>query len=175
MVSFGGIGKWLPIHKLKSKGVEMKPKVKETLGYVINAISIAVFFFLLNVLDVSLDWPYLEYIGWIIFGLGVFLIVASFLTLVRNRGKGLIDWGIYSIVRHPMYMGAILVFLSWAFLLPHWLTLLLSLIKIAIVYGFVLQADQRNIELFGSEYEEYSERVPRLNFLAGFLKSLRRA
>ena len=153
----------------------MKPKVKETLGYVINAISIAVFFFLLNVLDVSLDWPYLEYIGWIIFGLGVFLIVASFLTLVRNRGKGLIDWGIYSIVRHPMYMGAILVFLSWAFLLPHWLTLLLSLINIAIVYGFVLQADQRNIELFGSEYEEYCERIPRLNFLAGFLKSFRRA
>jgi protein-S-isoprenylcysteine O-methyltransferase Ste14 len=152
----------------------MKPKVKETLGYVINGISIAVFFFLASVLDATLDWPSLEYIGWITFGLGIFLIVASFLTLVRNRGKGLIDWGIYSIVRHPMYVGAILVFLSWAFLLPHWLTLLLSLINIAIVYGFVLQADQRNIELFGSEYEEYSKRVPRINFLAGFLQSLQR-
>ena len=155
----------------------MKPKVKETLGYVINAISIAVFFFLLNVLNVSLDWPYLEYIGWIIFGLGVFLIVASFLTLVRNRGKGLIDWGIYSIVRHPMYMGAILVFLSWAFLLPHWLTLLLSLINIAIVYGFVLQADQRNIELFGSEYEEYMRAYTQVKFLGRipqiFSKSVR--
>jgi protein-S-isoprenylcysteine O-methyltransferase Ste14 len=152
----------------------MKREVKETLGYIVNGISIAVFFFLSSALDVSLGWPYLKYIGWVFSGLGIFLIVVSSYTLIRNRGKGLIDWGIYCIVRHPMYVGAIMLFLSWAFLLPHWLTLLLSLVNIAIVYWFILQGDRRNIELFGSEYEEYIERVPRVNILAGFLRSLRR-
>ena len=107
-------------------------------------------------------------------GLGIFLILVSSYALIRNRGKGLIDWGIYGIVRHPMYVGAILIFLSWAFLLPHWLTLLLTLTNIAVVYWFILQADRQNIGLFGSQYEQYMESVPRVNILAGFLKSLRK-
>jgi protein-S-isoprenylcysteine O-methyltransferase Ste14 len=152
----------------------MKQEVKETLGYIINGISIAVYFFLLFAIGDPLGCPYFEYIGWILLGLGIFLILVSSYTLIRNRGKGLIDWGIYGIVRHPMYVGAILIFLSWAFLLPHWLTLLLTLTNIAIIYWFILQGDRRNIELFGGEYEQYIESVPRVNILAGFLKSLKK-
>ena len=152
----------------------MKQETKNTLGYIVNGISIAVFFFLGSVIEISVRWPYLKYIGWMLMGLGIILIVASTYTLISNRGKGLIDWGIYSILRHPMYVGAMLIYLSWSFFLPHWLTLLLSLTNIAILYGFILQGDRRNVELFGSEYEQYIERVPRVNFLAGFLKSLRR-
>jgi protein-S-isoprenylcysteine O-methyltransferase Ste14 len=152
----------------------MKQETKNTLGYIVNGISIAVFFFLGSVIEISVRWPYLKYIGWILLGLGIFFVVASTYTLISNRGKGLIDWGIYSILRHPMYVGAMLIYLSWSFFLPHWLTLLLSLTNIVILYGFILQGDLRNVELFGSEYEQYIERVPRVNFLAGFLKSLRR-
>lgn len=152
----------------------MKQEVKETLGYIINGISIAVYFFLLFAIGNPLGFPYFEYIGWILLGSGIFLILVSSYALIRNRGKGLIDWGIYGIVRHPMYVGAILIFLSWTFLLPHWLTLLLTLTNIAIVYWFILQADRQNIGLFGSQYEQYMESVPRVNILAGFLKSLRK-
>ena len=149
-------------------------KVLENLGLVVNGLSIGAFIFLANVVDVSLRWPLFKYIGWILLGIGLFLIAASTYTLIRNRGKGLIDWSIYGIVRHPMYVGAILAFLSWVFFLPHWLTLLLSSINIVIVYLFILQGERRNIELFGSDYETYMENVPRVNFIAGFFKTLRR-
>jgi protein-S-isoprenylcysteine O-methyltransferase Ste14 len=152
----------------------MKQDVKTTLGFIVNGISIVAFFFLGSVIEIPIGWPYLKYIGWILLGLGIILVVVSAYTLISNRGKGLIDWGIYGIVRHPMYVGAMLIYLSWSFFLPHWLTLLLSLVNIAILYWFILQGDRRNIELFGSAYEQYIERVPRVNFLAGFLKSLRR-
>ena len=107
----------------------MKEKIFETLGYIIIIISIAVFFFLGSVIDISLRWPYFKYIGWGLVGLGIIFIVVSTYTLVRNRGKGLIDWGIYGIVRHPMYVGAMVIFLGWIFILPYWLTLLLSIIN----------------------------------------------
>lgn len=152
----------------------MKQKALENLGYIINGLSIAAFFFLGNVIDVSLRWPFFKYIGWILLGIGLLLIAVSTYTLISNRGKGLIDWGIYGIVRHPMYVGAMLAFLSWVFFLPHWLTLILSSINITIVYLFILQGERRNIELFGSEYERYIENVPRANFMTGLLKSLRR-
>ncbi|MFX1300954.1 MAG: methyltransferase family protein [Promethearchaeota archaeon] len=152
----------------------MKQKALENLGYIINGLSIAAFFFLGNVIDVSLRWPFFKYIGWILLGIGLLLIAVSTYTLISNRGKGLIDWGIYGIVRHPMYVGAMLAFLSWVFFLPHWLTLILSSINITIVYLFILQGERRNIELFGSEYERYIENVPRANFMTRLLKSLRR-
>jgi protein-S-isoprenylcysteine O-methyltransferase Ste14 len=152
----------------------MKQSVKEILGYFVNGISIPVFFFLFSALKDSPRHIYLTYIGWILLGLGVFFILGSFYTLVRYRGKGLIDWGIYGIVRHPMYVGAMLIFLSWTFFLSHWLTLSLSLINVAIVYWFVLQEDRRNKGFFGSDYEHYMERVPRANFVSGFANSLKK-
>jgi protein-S-isoprenylcysteine O-methyltransferase Ste14 len=107
--------------------------------------------------------------------IGLFLIAVSTYTLISNRGKGLIDWGIYGIVRHPMYVGAILAFLSWVFFIPHWLTLIISVINIVIVYLFIIQGERRNIELFGSDYESYMEDVPRVDFITGFIKSIRRS
>lgn len=153
----------------------MKYKVLENLGYLINGLSIAAFFFLGNVIDVSLPSPLYKYIGWILLVIGMFLIAISTYTLISNRGKGLIDWGIYGIVRHPMYVGAILAFLSWVFFIPHWLTLIISSINIAIVYLYILQGERRNTELFGNDYESYVEDVSRINFIAGFIKSLRRS
>ena len=152
----------------------MKMDIKEILGYTINTISIAAFIFLASVIDYPFPWPYFLYIGLILLGFGIFLVVISILTQIRNRGKGLIDWGIYGIVRHPMYLGAMLLFLSWTFLLPHWLTSILSIANIAIVYWFILQGELKNIDLFGREYVAYSKRVPRLNIFTGFLKYLSR-
>lgn len=97
----------------------MRQNIKETLGYIVNGISIAAFFILGFILDVSHPYPIVTYIGWILFGFGIVFIAVSTYTLISNRGKGLIDWGIYGIVRHPMYVGAILLFLSWVFFLPH--------------------------------------------------------
>jgi len=48
-----------------------------------------------------------------------------------------------------MYLGAMLIFLAWIFFLPNWITLKISVLNNAIVYWFILQGEQHNIENFG--------------------------
>jgi protein-S-isoprenylcysteine O-methyltransferase Ste14 len=152
----------------------MKQKVFETLGYVINAGSIASFFFLagaLGVTDVPLSTVVL---AWLLFGLGILLVMLSTMMLIRNRGAGLIERGIFGIVRHPMYVGAMLLFLSWIGFAPHWIIALISIVNIVIVYAYMLQGERFNLAKFGDAYARYMERVPRLDLLTGSIRALRR-
>jgi protein-S-isoprenylcysteine O-methyltransferase Ste14 len=147
----------------------MNQRVLEISGYIFLLISIAAFIALGSFVDSPLDWLYLKVLGGILLGTGVLFVGISTFTLIRNQGAGLIDWGIYGIVRHPMYVGAMILFASWVFFLPHWLTLILSLLDIVIVYLYVLQGDQRNMELFGNEYRDYMLKVPQVNFVNGMV------
>ena len=150
----------------------MKQETKETLGYVVNGLSFALFFYLASTLDVPDVSPLIKYLAWILLGSGLVLIVLSITTLVSNRDVGLIEWGIYGIVRHPMYLGAMLLFLSWIFFLPHWIIVLISSVNIAVVYWFILQGESQNITKFGDRYRRYIETVPRINLLVGLIRRL---
>lgn len=112
----------------------MKQETKETLGYAVNGLSFVLYFYLASILNIPDVSPTTKYLAWVLFGSGLVLIVLSIATLVSNRGAGLIEWGIYAIVRHPMYLGAMVLFLSWIFFLPHWIIVLISSVNIAIVY-----------------------------------------
>jgi len=145
----------------------MKKKSKETMGYIVNGFSIALFIYLAPTLETPDALRPLGYVGWLLLGSGVGLVVLSIVALVRNQGAGLIERGIYGIVRHPMYLGAMLCFLSYVFFCPHWLILLISSVNIAVVYWFTWQGEQQNIIVFGDAYRRYMENVPRINLLAG--------
>jgi protein-S-isoprenylcysteine O-methyltransferase Ste14 len=145
---------------------------KETLGYVVNGLSCALFFYLASTLDALYVSPTIKYFAWILLGSGVVLIVLSITSLVSNREPGLIESGIYGIVRHPMYLGAMVLFLSWIFFHPHWTIVLISSANIAIVYWFILQGERQNIAKFGDTYRRYMETVPKMNLLAGLIRRL---
>lgn len=148
----------------------MKQKIKAWVGYAISGGSIALYMYLVSVLDVPDFLRPLRYLGWLLLGLGVGLIVLSIVTLVRNRGGGLIEDGIYGIVRHPMYLGAMFCFSAYCFFVPHWLVLLIVLVNVGIAYGFMLQGDRENVAQFGAAYRHYMDTVPRMNLLAGILR-----
>ena len=114
----------------------------------------------------------IKLLAWILLGFGVVLMVLSTATLISNRGAVLIEWGIYGVVRHPMYLGAMVAFLSWIFFHPHWIIVLISSVNIAIVYWFILRGERQNITKFGDAYRRYMETVPRLNLLAGLIRRL---
>ena len=158
--------------KLYGEGVEMRQETRGTLGYIVNGLSCVLFFYLASTLDVLYVSPPIKYLAWLLLGFGVVLIVLSVATLASNREAGLIEWGIYGIVRHPMYLGAIALFLSWIFFHPHWIIALISTVNIAIVYWFILQGERQNITRFGDTYRCYMETVPRINLLAGLIRRL---
>ena len=155
-----------------NQGVAVKQGIKETLGYVVNGLSLASYFYLAFTLHLPDVAPLVEYLAWVLLGFGFVLVVLSIATLAGNREAGLIQWGIYGLVRHPMYLGAMLLFLSWTFFLPHWVIALISSVNIAIVYWFILQGEGQNIARFGDAYRRYMETVPRINLLAGLIRRL---
>jgi protein-S-isoprenylcysteine O-methyltransferase Ste14 len=153
----------------------MKQQTKETLSYIIHGLSLAALFASGAVVDVPDTWLAVEVVAWALFGVGMLLVILSISTLARNRGRGLIDWGVYAIVRHPMYVGAIVLFLSWILFVPHWITTLISSGNVAIVYWHILEGERANVRRFGPAYRRYMGAVPRMNLLAGLLRRLQSA
>ncbi len=133
--------------------------------------------FFLNIIAINLFPPAigeLVNVGWIIFGVGAFFYILSVFTLRRKGVSKIVDSGVYGIVRHPMYLGAMLMFFSHIFLGQNWMVAIGTIVAIACCYLIIMSGDQRNIEKFGDDYRHYMEKVPRINLLVGAIRLLRR-
>jgi protein-S-isoprenylcysteine O-methyltransferase Ste14 len=93
---------------------------------------------------------------------------------MRNKSGKLIKTGVYSLIRHPMYLGGMFLLFAMVCFLPHWIMVLLVSINLIVIYRFMLDGDRQNIEKFGEEYHIYKEQVPRMNLIVGIFKHLRR-
>jgi protein-S-isoprenylcysteine O-methyltransferase Ste14 len=92
-----------------------------------------------------------------------------------TRTTLLVDSGIYAVVRHPQYLSFMLLSLFLILVVQHWLIMPIGIVAIALVYaGIVPRADQANTDKFGDDYRRYMQRVPRVNFVAGVIRLLRR-
>jgi protein-S-isoprenylcysteine O-methyltransferase Ste14 len=151
----------------------MKRISLDTAGMAVNGLSIALFFYLASTLDVPNVPIIFKCFAWLLFTAGLILIILSAGTLMANREADLMDRGVYGVIRHPMYLGAMLLFLAWIFFLPHWIVLIVSFTNIVIVYWFTLQGERNNISKFGDTYKQYMERVPRINLIVGLFRILR--
>lgn len=123
-------------------------------------------------------------IGWVVWAAGMVLVMAPIIMFPRRGGvaKGksfvhttrLVDTGIYSVVRHPQYLGGILaLFLTTFLLFPHWLFVVLGIPGIAVLYFSTTMEEKRLIEQFGNEYVDYMKRVPRVNIIQGIFRRFR--
>jgi len=97
----------------------------------------------------------------------IFIIAFVMWLISLKRNEGLLTHGIYKIVRHPQYLGIILLALGLSIrsLRP------ISLIAwITLLFGYLILAsleEKSLLEIYRSEYEKYSEKTP---FLIPFLK-----
>jgi len=79
--------------------------------------------------------------------------------VLRQKGS-LVTTGIYSRVRHPMYLSNILFALGWA-LLFRGIHALLCVPIWALCYGVLIFFEEKGLEeKYGEEYREYRRRVP---------------
>ncbi|MHA2199467.1 MAG: methyltransferase family protein [Candidatus Thorarchaeota archaeon] len=79
-----------------------------------------------------------------------------------HRVDRVISSGVYSRIRHPQYLGAILSHIGASFLLSGYFSLLVSPVVIIINYILCLKEEQELIREFGEEYQLYRECVPML-------------
>lgn len=122
-------------------------------------------------------------VGWFTWAFGMALVMCPIIIFPRWGGikKGnsfvkttrLVDTGIYSVVRHPQYLGGIFaIFITTLLWYPHWLFVMLGVIGSAVIYMGCKEEDKRLIQQFGEDYIRYMKKVPGLDLLAGIMRQL---
>ncbi len=85
--------------------------------------------------------------------------------------------GPYAVVRHPHYLGYILVNLTFMLSNPYWPGILFGLAAVLCFYAYARQEEKRLRTAYGAAYgaayEDYMRRVPSFNAPLGVLRLLR--
>jgi protein-S-isoprenylcysteine O-methyltransferase Ste14 len=95
----------------------------------------------------------------VIIGIGMLLVIFGWKEIFNGKGK-LVTTGIYRYIRHPQYVGFLLITLG---LNVWWLTIItLALWPVVIIvyYKLAKKEEKEAEEEFGEEYLEYKQRVP---------------
>jgi protein-S-isoprenylcysteine O-methyltransferase Ste14 len=79
-----------------------------------------------------------------------------------HRTERIVTEGVYSIVRHPQYLGGLLAHVGISFLLSAWHSLLFTPLMVVLVFFISMKEEEELIREFGKEYEDYKEKVPML-------------
>lgn len=127
---------------------------------------------------------WLNITGWILIGIAFFVlgwlprVALSKYGQVQENESWLhttivVDRGIYSVVRHPIYLSWYFYFLGFICISQHWLTLALALPAFVLMYADTLKEERSSIKKFGNAYKDYMKRVPRLNIFLGIARILR--
>lgn len=122
----------------------------------------------------------LAYTGWIIVNIGIITLWKSqkdFRAIgEKEKGKNwldttkVVDSGIYSITRHPMYLSFILMAIGLIFISQYWLVVIIGIVRILMFYYIMIEEEKMDLKKLGPEYENYIKKVPRLNFIKGIIK-----
>nr|MBN1229191.1 isoprenylcysteine carboxylmethyltransferase family protein [Anaerolineae bacterium] len=154
------------------------------LFFALAGILLVAMFGLMFVVSSPDSIPLLRYAGWAVWAFGLVLLPMPRIHFMRRGSVQsrkdythttvLVDSGIYAIIRHPQYLGWLLMYPAMMLFTGHWLFVLLGASGMACVLLFTRQEEQRLIERFGDEYRLYMQRVPAMNILLGLVRFLRR-
>lgn len=101
---------------------------------------------------------------------GIILFLGAFIQFLKTRGK-LITKGVYSVVRHPQYLGIIILTFGYSFMViqvtasPYPIEIVQQVLFIWLiqVFGYIALAfyEERCLSKeYGTEYEQYKNKVP---------------
>lgn len=127
--------------------------------FVVDSFFLQLTTFLAN----SVAWQLRLVAGWGLIGIGFWFMWASHRLVIddaREEPKLRVE-GVYSIVRHPMYLGILLLYLGlFAFTLSLAL-MALWLVVFGVFNRFAAYEEEDLVRVFGERYSEYRRRVPR--------------
>lgn len=117
------------------------------------------------------NWNTLFLIGSSLTLTGLIIRVASILelkhhftyTVTKVKNHELIETGLYKIIRHPGYLGQLIIFLGISTCLSNWLSILLMIIPVLLGYLNRINVEEKFMaEQLGQKYIDYRKRTKRL-------------
>jgi protein-S-isoprenylcysteine O-methyltransferase Ste14 len=135
------------------------------------------------VLSAFLDEPNCALIRYLalVFGVSGLCLVFWPMFTLRRYGRArprenymqtttVVDHGLYTVVRHPLYLGYMCLSVTFMLISPHWLIILVASVAIMLFYLYAHQEEERLKKKFGRAYQEYMGRVPRFNIIGGLIR-----
>jgi protein-S-isoprenylcysteine O-methyltransferase Ste14 len=116
-------------------------------------------------------WDTLFVIGAAVIITGLIIRIVSILTLKEHftytvtkiENHELIDTGLYKIVRHPGYLGQLIIFTGISASLSNWLSIVFMTIPVLIGYLYRIRIEENFlIEQMGQKYIDYQKRTKKL-------------
>jgi protein-S-isoprenylcysteine O-methyltransferase Ste14 len=117
------------------------------------------------------DWDTFFAVGVVLVVIGLIIRILSLLALKQHftysvamiENHKLIETGLYKCIRHPGYLGQLLIFVGISTSLSNWLSIVLMVIPIAIGYIYRMRIEERFMtEQMGADYLNYRNRTKRL-------------
>ncbi len=133
--------------------------------------------------------PYLGHripliIGWLVTVVGLPFFLATAIYFPRKgkpqEGKSsmdvtaVVDSGLYGVLRHPQYLGCMLMMFASVLVSQHWISAVIGVPIAFWMYSEIPEEEEGLILKFGDQYRNYMERVPRLNIIVGLLGYFKR-
>jgi protein-S-isoprenylcysteine O-methyltransferase Ste14 len=160
--------------RLKSKRIITKAGDKGSIWLLFISISIGYWLsFLIGATRIGriYHWNTFFVIGSILEIIGLIIRVTSILTLKRQftytvtkiEDHELIETGLYKNIRHPGYLGQLIIFLGISTTLSNWLSVLLMIIPVLLGYLNRITVEEKfMVEQMGQKYIDYQKRTKRL-------------
>jgi protein-S-isoprenylcysteine O-methyltransferase Ste14 len=117
------------------------------------------------------EWDTFFAIGVALIAPGLIIRIHSMLTLkqyfiysvAKADDHQLVETGLYKVIRHPGYLGQLMIFLGISISLSNWLAILAMTIPIVIGYGYRIHVEEKfMLEQLGKNYLDYQKRTKRL-------------
>ncbi len=84
-------------------------------------------------------------------------------TVTKVKNHELIETGLYKIIRHPGYLGQLIIFLGISTCLSNWLSILLMVIPVLLGYLNRINVEEKFMaEQMGQKYLDYRKRTKKL-------------
>jgi protein-S-isoprenylcysteine O-methyltransferase Ste14 len=116
-------------------------------------------------------WNTFFAIGMLLFVIGLMIRIYSILTLrqffiysvAKVENHEIIENGLYKFIRHPGYLGQLIIFIGISTSISNWLSILIMMIPITLGYLYRIKVEERfMLEQLGEDYLNYQERTKRL-------------
>ncbi len=111
-------------------------------------------------------WNTLFVIGMTLFVIGLMIRIHSILTLrqfftysvAKVENHQIIETGLYKFIRHPGYLGQIIIFLGISISISNWLSIVAMMVPITLAYLYRIKVEERfMLEQLGEELLELSK------------------
>ena len=113
-----------------------------------------------------------------LFAIGVALVVIGFVIRIHSmltlkqyftysvakvEGHRIVETGLYKFIRHPGYLGQLIIFIGISISISNWLSILVMMIPVTLGYLYRINVEERFMrEQLGEDYLNYQERTKRI-------------